>query len=439
MKIIKPKIFIAIMSCNNELYLHEEQKIKDTWIRFIENFENIDYVIFKGGEKTEYNNHELILNVEDDLAHTYQKNLELFKWIKENNIEYDYFIRTNCSTFLNIPLINDYLTYHFNNYCNDNRIMHIETHWVDNVYIFTGKFFIFRKKHIEFLMNNIQNISFEKDYYDDYYFSKAFMCGKNISYENSKGLSNYDYMNFKQLPVKFINNIPTKIDNINFEDIKSYSDIETCLAVCCKPFGNNDEKVIHESLNKLYNIVLNEYKFNKVEQQKIYNFSNNNFSHNQTLEKMFIHYPTICLVLQTDQQDKLNEYISVFFDKQKSLFFHINYLIVLTSNKNLSSAVSPNRLKIIYKQNINELSRAEVYNEYKHLFRFFIFNYTDKLLNTNPLFDFFYKFNGKFWDYFVIYEQDKSTQCLVLRGNLEKIDSFDEIYKSKSLVLAKNI
>ena len=112
---------------------------------------------------------------------------------------------------------------------------------------------------------------------------------------------------------------------------------------------------------------------------------------------------------------------------------------MLTSNKNLSSAVSPNRLKIIYKQNVNELSRAEVYNEYKHLFRFFIFNYTDKLLNTNPLFDFFYKFNGKFCDYFVIYEQDKSKQCLVLRGNLEKIDSFDEIYKSKSLVSAKNI
>ena len=38
MKVSKPKILIAIMSCNNELYLREEQKIKDTWIRFIKNF-----------------------------------------------------------------------------------------------------------------------------------------------------------------------------------------------------------------------------------------------------------------------------------------------------------------------------------------------------------------------------------------------------------------
>ena len=426
MKVSKPKILIAIMSCNNELYLHEEQKIKDTWIRFTENFENIDYIIFKGGEKTEYNDHELILNIEDDLAHTYQKNLELFKWIKENNIEYDYFIRTNCSTFLNIPLINDYLIYHFNNYCDDHRVMHIETHWVDNVYIFTGKFFIFRKNHIEFLMNNIQNISSEKDYYDDYYFSKAFMSGKNISYENSKGLSNYDYMNFKQLPIKFINNIQTKIDNINFEDIKSYSDIETCLSVCCKPFGNNDVKVIHDSLDKLYNIVLNEYKFNEVEQQKIYNFSNNNYSHNQNIQRMFIHEPTYCLILSFDDQGKLDEYFNVILNKNNELYFDGEYILVLTTNKNLK--FNNSLVKIIYKEKVDQTSRAEVYNEYKHLFRFFVFADNNVYFKPTKVKTLGKAYIGKYWDYLMI------DNSIILRGNLEKLDSLDNLEEKKSLL-----
>lgn len=426
MKVSKPKILIAIMSCNNELYLHEEQKVKDTWIRFIENFENIDYIIFKGGEKTEYNNHELILNVEDDLAHTYQKNLELFKWIKENNIEYDYFIRTNCSTFLNIPLINDYLTYHFNNYFTDHRIMHIETHWVDNVYIFTGKFFIFRKKHIEFLINNIQDISSGKDYYDDYYFSKTFMSGKNISYENSKRLSNYDYMNFKQLPIKFINNIQTKIDNINFEDIQSYSDIETCLAVCCKPFGNNDVKVIHDSLEKLYNIVLNEYKFNEVEQRKIYNFSNNNYSHNQNIQRMFIHEPTYCLVLSINDQIILNNYLNYILNKKSEFYFGGDYVLILTSNKDLK--FNNSLVKIIYKEKVDQISRAEVYNDYKHVFRFFVFCDESLRIKQKEIISLFKSYLGKYWDYL------KLNNFIILRGNLEKIDSLDNLEEKKSLL-----
>jgi hypothetical protein len=49
------------------------------------------------------------LTSKDDLYHTYVKTLEMFKVLKENNVEYDYIFRTNTSTYLLVKQLLSFL------------------------------------------------------------------------------------------------------------------------------------------------------------------------------------------------------------------------------------------------------------------------------------------------------------------------------------------
>ena len=108
----KPKILICTMSCCDSFYLREEELIKNTWLRLCKNFDNIDYIIFRGNaNKTQFiNKHLVLINCPDDLAGTYDKNYLLFKLLKEQNIEFDYLLAEDQSYLTNyqdLPFIID--------------------------------------------------------------------------------------------------------------------------------------------------------------------------------------------------------------------------------------------------------------------------------------------------------------------------------------------
>lgn len=101
----KTKILIVIMSCNNDFFIEQENILKETYLSILT--DNIDYVIYRGGnDKDEFRNnkHLLLLNVEDDLSNTYKKTYRALNLIHDN-FNYDYILRTNTSTYINIDLL----------------------------------------------------------------------------------------------------------------------------------------------------------------------------------------------------------------------------------------------------------------------------------------------------------------------------------------------
>lgn len=110
------KILIVVMSCMDDFFERQIEKIKTTWaIDVINNkYDNIDFIYYKGNEQLResfsYNSEkkELTLRCEDDLDNTFKKTLYAFDWINVNK-DYDYIFRTNTSTYVNIELLNAFI------------------------------------------------------------------------------------------------------------------------------------------------------------------------------------------------------------------------------------------------------------------------------------------------------------------------------------------
>ena len=100
------KILILLMSCNEELYLKEEQACRDTFLKDAEK-EGIAYFFYKGGEelKIDTENHVIYLPVEDNLSHTAEKTTQALSTVLNEFKDWDYIIKTNVSTWLDIKKI----------------------------------------------------------------------------------------------------------------------------------------------------------------------------------------------------------------------------------------------------------------------------------------------------------------------------------------------
>jgi hypothetical protein len=103
----KPKILILVMSCNKPFFSHATKVITDTWIKDVNNY-NIDYYIYSGGYSTQkIDNHYIECASGDDLDSTFDKTKEVLEL--SNAKKYDYVIRTNTSTYINIRALNKFL------------------------------------------------------------------------------------------------------------------------------------------------------------------------------------------------------------------------------------------------------------------------------------------------------------------------------------------
>lgn len=110
------KILVLVMSCNNDFFNAQVNKIKETWASNIINgkYPNIDFLSYKGSLdyiSHDYNeqNNELIIRCEDDLENTFKKTIYALEYINKLGIEYDYIFRTNTSTYINIELLNAFI------------------------------------------------------------------------------------------------------------------------------------------------------------------------------------------------------------------------------------------------------------------------------------------------------------------------------------------
>ena len=104
------------MSCELNHFKMQEKDIKQTWLKDIvdKKYENIDYLFYSASEeipKHKYSKeeHRLLLRCEDDIHNTFKKTYYTFKLLERLLGEYDYIIRTNTSTYINIELANKFI------------------------------------------------------------------------------------------------------------------------------------------------------------------------------------------------------------------------------------------------------------------------------------------------------------------------------------------
>lgn len=99
------KILVLVQSCNDELFEKEIECIKETYANNLPS--NIDFIYYTGdNDKEELVENCLKLTCCDNIYSTFRKTYYALRFLQLNNIQYDYIVRTNTSTYINIKLLN---------------------------------------------------------------------------------------------------------------------------------------------------------------------------------------------------------------------------------------------------------------------------------------------------------------------------------------------
>jgi hypothetical protein len=201
------KAIILVMSCNQQTFLNEEEGVKQTYAKEIleGKHENLDILFYRGGaDKSFYDAREkLYLSTEnDDLNGTYHKTLDAFRFVYENFPEYDYIIRTNTSTYINIEAILQFL-----NLEEDYSGKAIGTDLIISpinmsVPFLRGHFLLFHKEIIKDLIDNTIQIECG---IDD--FVIGYMMGKMYSNKYLTKLLSVNSIHTMSLPYKDMLNV----------------------------------------------------------------------------------------------------------------------------------------------------------------------------------------------------------------------------------------
>ena len=106
------KILILTMCCNQELFQQQEYRLRTQLYAkdILENkYNNVNYWTYTASVDGKYHInkklHKIEVPCDDSLQGTYDKTYKTFKLLEQLNIEYDYILRTNCSTYINVKLL----------------------------------------------------------------------------------------------------------------------------------------------------------------------------------------------------------------------------------------------------------------------------------------------------------------------------------------------
>ena len=235
------------MSANYPIYNELEKVSNETWRNIDkEKYPNIEFWTYTDAEKGEnthvdIKNHIIYIKKNDDengFYHTFSKTIFAFKDLQKLNIEYDYVLRTNNSTWINLPLVNEFLSYQYDDsqiYCG--RLY--SSFWSAFNLYGGGELMIFSKRNIDIICNYIKDpIQFEKEHAG---------CDDNLIF----GLWNKRLLDLKLYQSDFIHSFEDEI-LINKTIDK---DIDfTQIAYQIKTYGMNDVDRVNYDLDKMRKI-----------------------------------------------------------------------------------------------------------------------------------------------------------------------------------------
>ena len=241
------KILVLSMSANYPIYNELEKVSNETWRNIDkEKYPNIEFWTYTDAEKGEnthvdIKNHIIYIKKnydENGFYHTFSKTIFAFKDLQKLNIEYDYVLRTNNSTWINLPLVNEFLSYQYDDsqiYCG--RLY--SSFWSAFNLYGGGELMIFSKRNIDIIRNYIKDpVQFEKEHAG---------CDDNLIF----GLWNKRLLDLKLYQSDYIHSFEDEI-LINKTIDK---DIDfTQIAYQIKTYGMNDVDRINYDLDKMRKI-----------------------------------------------------------------------------------------------------------------------------------------------------------------------------------------
>lgn len=207
-------ILIVCMSCQDPFFTEQEQMVETTWGKDIleGKYPNIKLYFYRGGYKKNviYKNNRLLLHVEDDIYNTFKKTYCALNILNQTE-KFDYILRTNTSTFVNVPLLSTFVE----------SLDNDDTVWAGDIISLSNEFapfplclygrgnsLLLSKKHIDIILAD--GISFlYSNIVDDT------VIGNIINSNHIKEGKNYlDYVkNYKHAWYKCINDPEKRINN----------------------------------------------------------------------------------------------------------------------------------------------------------------------------------------------------------------------------------
>lgn len=195
------------MSCNLPYHNKQENIVKDTWGKNIiaHKYNNVDLYFYKScnneHNKEKIDGNYIYVNTNDNWYNTYQKTLRALQLIEENNIKYDFILRTNCSTYINIDLVlyfinflikKQYTQYIFTGEVlrNDLRISEDK---IEPVTIGRGNFLLFNKFHIYKILNFKEDTFLFTHNTDDRVLGKIFEDTPFLTLKPNTIYENFEY------------------------------------------------------------------------------------------------------------------------------------------------------------------------------------------------------------------------------------------------------
>ena len=135
------KLLILVLAGNTKISNRNKKAQTNTWIKDLP--QNSHVVFYQGGEETKIKNNILTVKSSDKYQDIGYKTLQAFDWVN-SNLNFDYIIRINTSTFLNTNKLIQFLTENKNEYLYRGRILNNkfnENHvkWVSGAEILMSK------------------------------------------------------------------------------------------------------------------------------------------------------------------------------------------------------------------------------------------------------------------------------------------------------------
>jgi hypothetical protein len=151
----KDKILVLVMSCNLPQYKEKEEDIRQTWGKDIleKKYDNIDLWFFTAGEHDmiDVEKHKIYTKCSDLRDRTFQKLMKTIYNVEANRIEYDWILRVNTSTYINIELIDKILQHSPSEEWIYAGTMFCQPWILNKMPFLSGEYLIISRAHVEVL------------------------------------------------------------------------------------------------------------------------------------------------------------------------------------------------------------------------------------------------------------------------------------------------
>lgn len=257
------KILILAQSCNDNFFKREIECIKETYASNLPS--NIDFIYYTGNnEKEELIDDCLKLTCSDDICSTFRKTYYALRFLHFNNMHYDYIVKTNTSTYINVKLLNEIINsieddeklyctelYSLSDGCcptplalfaRGNCII-LSKYWQD-IILYEGISFLYLNITDDKTIGNIHNsfkIKARQQYIDNFVcFSHGwYKCINSQDTQNNHKLCKYgasldDYSNFLTVQVK--NYVNRNLEFEHFKEIHNLFKNTNIKQACSKAF-----------------------------------------------------------------------------------------------------------------------------------------------------------------------------------------------------------